>query len=84
MNNVLYIVIEKPKAIKTAFNSKSRPINNHTQIKRISGKVGEILSQKNAQELIQEELPNIAKELIIQVDGGHIPIKDKDRRSFEA
>ena len=67
------------------FNSKSRPINNHTQIKRISGKVGEILSQKNAQELIQEELPNnIASELIIQVDGGHIPIQDKDKRSFEA
>ena len=25
-----------------------------------------------------------AAELIVQVDGGHIPTKDKDKRSFEA
>jgi len=30
------------------------------------------------------ELAAPATEVIVQVDGGHIPIKDQDKRSFEA
>ena len=33
---------------------------------------------------IAEALPVPAQDLVVQVDGGHIPIKDPDQRSFEA
>ena len=42
------------------------------------------MSQDNLTPPTQEELADAADELIIQVDGGKIPTKDKNRRSFEA
>jgi hypothetical protein len=45
--------------------------------------VGEILAQQNSRIPVVEECA-AATELIVQVDGGHIPVQDKQRRSFEA
>jgi len=59
-------------------------VNNHLQIQHISNYVGAQLSQENLQAPSQKECAVPAGELIAQVDGGHIPTKDKDKRSFEA
>ena len=66
-------------------NAKSyfkRSINNHEQIHNIIEKVGGYI----AKTLDKEDVSNIpvAKELIIQIDGGHIKDKEKGKRSFEA
>jgi len=61
-----------------------RPVNNHNKIRQLTSTVGEILA---AEQLKPPEKKNCAAptaELIVQVDGGHIPTKDKDKRSFEA
>jgi hypothetical protein len=65
-------------------NCKPRGINNHTQVKRISGKVGEVLANWNFQMPAPEECATEATQLIVQVDGGHIPTQEKGKRSFEA
>lgn len=54
-------------------NCKPRGINNHTQVKRLTGKVGEVLATQNLQMPAPEECAAPATELIVQVDGGHIP-----------
>ncbi len=46
--------------------------------------MGGRLSDQNQKPPSPEELPVPAEDLIVQVDGGHIPAKDKDKRSFEA
>ena len=61
-------------------NTKHR----HTQFKAITNQVGEILSQENYQSPTVQECAESAKEIIVQVDGGHIPTKAKGKRSFEA
>jgi len=68
----------------TKVNYFPRSINNHTQVKRITGKVGEFLAQQNYQTPVAEECTTAATELIVQVDGGYIPVQDKQKRSFEA
>ena len=65
-------------------NCKSRAINNHTQIKRLTDKVGSVLSQQNLAPLPAQACATAAEELILQIDGGHIPIQEKSKRSFEA
>jgi len=65
-------------------NCQRRSVNNHVQIQHITNSVGERLSHENQKPPRPEELPVPALELIVQVDGGHIPAKDKDKRSFEA
>src|SRR6266478_4653110 len=53
-------------------------------VKRMTDKVGAVLSEHNRLAPAAAECPAPAKDLIIQVDGGHIPIQEKDKRSFEA
>jgi hypothetical protein len=65
-------------------NCKPRGINNHTQVKRLTGKVGEVLATQNLQIPAPEECAAPATELIVQVDGGHIPTQEQQKRSFEA
>ncbi len=65
-------------------NCHRRSVNNHVQIQHITNQVGERLSQENQQSLAENELPEPTQDLIVQVDGGHISIKDKAQRSFEA
>ena len=65
-------------------NTYHRPINNHTQISRLTAQVGEMLSKQNLMTPQPEECAEAAESIILQVDGGHIPIKEKQKRSFEA
>ena len=65
-------------------NCQPRGINNHTQVKRITGKVGEVLATGNFQIPAESECAAPATELIVQVDGGHIPTTEQQKRSFEA
>jgi hypothetical protein len=53
-------------------------------IKRMTDKVGAVLAEHNQRAPAAAECPVPAQDLIIQVDGGHIPIQEKDKRSFEA
>ncbi len=65
-------------------NVHRRPVNNHNNIKLITNEVGAALAQENLKPSTVVEDAFSAPEVILQVDGGHIPIKDKDKRSFEA
>lgn len=65
-------------------NCQKRSVNNHVQIQHITKQVGERLSQENSNPPSPDELPDAASELTVQVDGGHIPTKEKNKRSFEA
>ena len=50
----------------------------------MTDKVGAVLSEHNRLAPSPEECAAPAQGLIIQVDGGHIPTQEKDKRSFEA
>jgi predicted ArsR family transcriptional regulator len=50
----------------------------------MTDKVGAVLAEQNALPPSAEECAAPASDVIIQVDGGHIPIQEKDKRSFEA
>lgn len=65
-------------------NCKPRSINNHTQVKRLTVKVGEVIGTQNLHLPAPEECAAPATELIVQVDGGHIPTQEQKKRSFEA
>jgi len=82
VSKVLCLAIEKPSKI-LKLNCQRRSVNNHTQVKRITDKVGAVLAEQNAIPTAAQEYA-AAVELIIQVDGGHIPIQDPEKRSFEA
>lgn len=60
-----------------------RPVNNHNQIKQITNQVGAILSAENLKSIARKDCPTNVKELIIQIDEGHLPIQEKNKRSFE-
>lgn len=61
-----------------------RLVNNHNKIKLMTNQVGAVLAEENLKLPAVEDCAPPATEVIVQVDGGHIPIKDKDKRSFEA
>ena len=65
------------------FSRQPRPINNHDRIKNVTEQVGATLNDLHHDE---SEVASIApaKELIINVDGGHINTTEKGKRSFEA
>jgi hypothetical protein len=65
-------------------NCSRRSINNHTRIKSLTNQVGARFSQETLREPSPQECAAPAAELIVQVDGGHIPVKEKGKRSFEA
>jgi REP element-mobilizing transposase RayT len=78
-----YSYREAEKNLET-WNGHPRRVNNHMHVKRMTDKVGAVLSEHNRLAPAAAECPAPAKDLIIQVDGGHIPIQEKDKRSFEA
>jgi hypothetical protein len=78
-----YSYREAEKNLET-WNSHPRRVHNHTHVKRITDKVGAVLSEHNGVSPAPEECAAPAQDLIIQVDGGHIPTQEKDKRSFEA
>ncbi|MEO1399969.1 MAG: ISKra4 family transposase [Cyanobacteria bacterium J06635_1] len=61
-----------------------RRVNNHNQIRQITDAVGERLAEENLKPPAKADCAALTDKLIVQVDGGHIPTKDKDKRSFEA
>lgn len=61
-----------------------RRVNNHNQIRQLTDRVGEVLAKENLKPPAKEDCASRIDALIVQVDGGHIPTKDKDKRSFEA
>jgi hypothetical protein len=61
-----------------------RPVNNHNKIKLLTNQVGAILAEENLNPPAPEDCAPPAQELIVQVDGGHIPTQEPDKRSFEA
>jgi hypothetical protein len=65
-------------------NGHHRGVNNHTQVKRITDTVGAHLAEENRQSPAPEECAAPAEHVIIQIDGGHIPIQEQGKRSFEA
>lgn len=73
----------KSEEILTTLSNKKPEVNNRERIIRICNKVGEILDQKQLINNINSDV-SPAKELTIQVDGGHIHNKDPEKRSFEA
>jgi len=79
----LYSYREAKKNLET-WNGHPRRVNNHTHVKRMTDKVGAVLAEHNGLSPAPEEGAAPAQDLIIQVDGGHIPIQEKDKRSFEA
>jgi hypothetical protein len=50
----------------------------------MTDKVGAVLAEHNHLAPAAEACATPAQDVIIQVDGGHIPIQEKDKRSFEA
>ena len=65
-------------------NCQRPSVNHHVQIQHITNRVGEHSSQGHQNLPSSQELPVAARELIVQVDGGHIPTKEQDTRIFEA
>lgn len=61
-----------------------RRINNHDRIKQMVDQVGSVLAQENLQPPPPEICAPPTPGLIVQIDGGHIPINIKGKRSFEA
>ena len=61
-----------------------RPVNNHNKIKLMTNQVGAVLAEENLKPSTETDSAPPADELIVQVDRGHIPIKEKGKRSFEA
>lgn len=65
-------------------NAQRRRINNHDRIKQMTNRLGAQLAQENHKTPKAEEISAPAQTLIVQVDGGHLPTKEKGKRSFEA
>jgi hypothetical protein len=81
--DALYSYREAQKNLEQ-WHSHPRRVKNHTYVKRLTAKVGAVLSEHNGLSPSPEECAAPAQDLIIQVDGGHIPTQEKDKRSFEA
>src|SRR5215467_5218613 len=79
----LYSYREAEKNLEQ-WNGHPRRVNNHTHVKRLTDKVGAVLSEHNGLSPSPAECAAPAQALIIQVDGGHIPTQEQDKRSFEA
>lgn len=65
-------------------NCSRRSVNNHTRIQSLTNQVGARLSQDTLRKPDSNECATQVTDLIVQVDGGHIPVKEKGKRSFEA
>jgi hypothetical protein len=66
------------------WNGHPRRVHNHTHVKRITHKVGAVLSEPNCRSPSPKECASPAQNLILQIDGGHIPMREQDKRSCEA
>jgi hypothetical protein len=69
------VILNKQSLVK-------RKINNHEQIHNVIEKIGGYIAQTIEEDNIG--LVEKAKELLVQIDGGHLTDKDPAKRSFEA
>jgi hypothetical protein len=67
----LYSYREAERNLEKA-NGHQRGVNNHTQVKRMTNKVGAYLAEENRRLPSAEECAAPAQDVLIQVDGGHI------------
>jgi len=65
----LYSYREAEKNLET-WNGHHRRVNNHMHVKRMTDKVGAVLSEHNQRAPTATECPAPAQDLIIQVDAG--------------
>lgn len=70
------------ESLFSLFSNQKRPINNHDRIKQTTEHIGQIVEDIKEEE---SEIIGIspAKELILNVDGGHVKTTE-DKRSIEA
>lgn len=62
---------------------QERQINNKQRIKRVLDEVGKIIENYNTNDMSVHEQVQIAAELIVHVDGGHVATQEQEKRSFE-
>ena len=76
------------KKVEEYFSKKccaARPINNHSRIQKTVTQIGGLLSNlKQTKNWVAANERTFSKELILNVDGGHIHSNDVNKRSFEA
>lgn len=60
-------------------NVHRRQVNNHNQVKQMTNQVGSVLAKENRKPPARGKCPVPARKLIVQVDGGHIPIPCQER-----
>jgi predicted ArsR family transcriptional regulator len=65
-------------------NVHRRPVNNHNKVKQITNQVGAVLAKENLKPIAKDDCAAPAEEVIVQIDGGHLPTQEKNKRSFEA
>ena len=73
----------KSESQLTELCQEKRSINNHERIKQTVNSVGKELCEANIT-VPSQVSSKPAKELIVQIDGGHIKDKNPSKRSFEA
>ena len=71
------------ESILELFSMNSRPINNHDRIKHVVEDVGSVIEKINKTEK-EIVVINEAKELVLNVDGGHVKTTEKEKRSIDA
>src|SRR4029453_3208966 len=64
------------------WNRHPRRVNNHTRVKRMTDKVGAVLAEHNHLAPATEGCAAPAQDMMLQVDGGHNPRKEKEKASF--
>jgi hypothetical protein len=64
-------------------SASQRPINNHDRVKNIVSYIGKEIAVENNQFKKDSIEASPARELIVQVDGGHLKSGEEDKRSFE-
>ena len=76
--------IETQGLLREELTVRRRPVNKHNKIKEMTNQVGASLGRENLNPIGQADCAPAAEEVIVQFDGGHLPLQEKDKRSFEA
>ena len=69
------------EVVLDTFSAKPRRINNHNRIKVVTENIGNSIRAVDKAEQAMVKI-DVAPELILNIDGGHVKSKDKDVRSF--
>jgi len=75
------------KKSQTTLNAESntkRSINNTERLRRSVSRVANAMESNKLRDIIEPKGADVAHELVVVIDGGHIKSKIKESRSFEA